>query len=63
MKEEYFVEIKIKRRIKNYFEPIDQYKGDLNDSIHYLINKYGFSKLKKKIHVINKNIADCLFGG
>lgn len=62
MKGEYVIDVKIKRKEKNFYQEIDSYKGDMNTGLHYIISKYGINRLKNKLYVIDKKVGDWLFG-
>lgn len=62
MKDEYFIEVKIKRREQNFFQEIDFFKGNLNDGLHFLIDKYGITRTKNKLVVINEKLGSWLYG-
>lgn len=48
MQEEYYVEMKIKRKQNNHFETIDKYFGKASSAFNIIKNKYlGKGSLKK----------------
>jgi hypothetical protein len=62
MREEYIIEVTIKRREQNFYQEIDGFKGSMNDGLHYMISKYGFNSLKTKLGVIDKKLGVLLYG-